>query len=109
MRYFTIEQRETLDRRLNERAAELRREIDEAHAETPEDRLQGSHAEMLSGEARQVSAALKRLHSPDFGICQDCGADIPYARLEAQPTAVRCRACEALTERSHTPGVHAAL
>ncbi len=109
MRYFTIEQRERLDCRLNERAAELRREIDEARTEAPEGRMGENPVEVLSGEARQVSSALKRLHSPDFGICQDCGTDIPYARLEAQPTATRCRACEALTERSHTPGIHAAL
>ncbi len=105
MRYFTIEQRETLDRRLNERADELRREHDEAHEEASE----GFSGETLSVQLRQVNAALKRLHSPDFGICQDCGSDIPYARLEAQPTAIRCRGCEALTERAHTPGLHAAL
>jgi RNA polymerase-binding transcription factor DksA len=100
MRYFTIEQRETLDRRLKERAAELRSEIDEAleRADTSE-----------AGELKQVGAAIKRLHTPDFGVCQDCGADIPYARLEAQPTAIRCRACEALTERTHAEHLHAAL
>lgn len=60
-------------------------------------------------ELRQVGDALKRLHAPDFGICIDCGADIPYARLEAQPVATRCRACEALTERARTGQAHAAL
>ena len=111
MRYFTIEQRETLDRRLNERAAELRRELDDGRADSAERAggLDVGNDEAISGQLRQVNAALKRLHSPDFGICQDCGADIPYARLEAHPTAIRCRGCEALTERAHAPGVHAAL
>lgn len=109
MRYFTIEQRETLDRRLNERAAELRQELDDAHADAPDGCFSEASGETLSGQLRQVNAALNRLHSPDFGICQDCGADIPYARLEAQPTAIRCRGCEALTERAHAPGVHAVL
>lgn len=108
MRYFTIEQRETLDRRLTERANELRRELDDAH-DASDAGFSEASGETLSSQLRQVNAALKRLHSPDFGICQDCGADIPYARLEAQPTAIRCRGCEALTERAHAPGIHAAL
>jgi RNA polymerase-binding transcription factor DksA len=39
--------------------------------------------------------ALKRLHSPAFGVCEACGGDIPYRKLAADPLAARCPACRA--------------
>lgn len=33
------------------------------------------------------------LHSPDYGVCESCGADIPYVRLMADPLLRRCPAC----------------
>lgn len=65
--YFTIEQRESLEREIRTRAAG-----------------QSDQAEML-----------RRLHSPDYGVCAVCGADIPYVRLMEHPGAVRCAACQA--------------
>ena len=62
--YFTIEQREALEQLIRSQA---------------------------SGDTRET---LRRLHSPDYGVCQRCGADIPYARLAAQPAALYCAACE---------------
>jgi RNA polymerase-binding transcription factor DksA len=37
---------------------------------------------------------LKRLHTAEYGVCQACGADIPYVRLLGSPGAVLCTACE---------------
>lgn len=76
MHYFTIEQRETLHALLESRARALR----------------GAPGNV---ELREVEAALKRLHSADFGLCPDCGAEIPYAYLQAHLLAQRCAACEA--------------
>ena len=76
MRYFTIEQRETLQTLLEARARVLRG--------TPDD-----------AELCDVEAALRRLHGADFGLCADCGAEIPYAYLQAHLFAQRCAACEA--------------
>ena len=39
-------------------------------------------------------AQRKRLHQPDYGVCERCGGDIAYVRLLANPLARRCRACE---------------
>jgi RNA polymerase-binding transcription factor DksA len=80
MHYFTLEQREALQRQLERRAAELR----------------GARA---GEELRAVESALARLHQPDFGVCVDCEADIPFARLQADPSALRCSACEARAGR----------
>jgi phage/conjugal plasmid C-4 type zinc finger TraR family protein len=52
---------------------------------------------------RELEAALARLHEPDFGLCVDCDAEIPYARLSANPTATRCVTCQAQHERGAGP------
>lgn len=51
------------------------------------------------GEIRDIDAALARMHSGDYGICIDCGVPIPYARLQAYPTAKRCEPCQRKRER----------
>ncbi|MEW5737892.1 MAG: TraR/DksA family transcriptional regulator [Myxococcota bacterium] len=44
----------------------------------------------------RVRAALKRLADDpdDFGACQDCGDDVPFARLKAMPYAEYCVECQ---------------
>lgn len=51
-------------------------------------------------ELNQISAALARISAGDFGSCTDCGADIPDARLQANPVAARCIACQTLVENA---------
>ncbi|MBK8324956.1 MAG: TraR/DksA family transcriptional regulator [Betaproteobacteria bacterium] len=46
-----------------------------------------------------VKAAEQRMHSGDYGSCEDCGAAIGYARLSASPAAIRCVACQGARER----------
>ncbi len=53
-------------------------------------------------ELAQVEAALQRLDSGHFGLCQDCSQPIAPARLAAQPWASRCVACQTRFEK-HTP------
>lgn len=45
-------------------------------------------------ELRDIDAAFARMQAGDFGVCVDCGADIPLPRLLAYPTAKRCVACQ---------------
>ena len=46
-----------------------------------------------------IEAALERLDSGQYGICTECDAEIPLARLKLAPTALRCVACESRLER----------
>lgn len=62
--YFTIEQRQSLERQIRT---------------------------YLMGPA--LENALGRLRSPDYGICAGCGADIPFRRLIASPLERRCPNC----------------
>ncbi len=47
-----------------------------------------------------IDAALARLESGHYGLCADCEAEIPLARLKLEPQALRCVACESRRERS---------
>jgi RNA polymerase-binding transcription factor DksA len=62
--YFTIEQRDRLTELMRARSAEP-----------------------------GMEAALKRFHTPEFGVCDACGADIPFARLQLNPQLTRCARC----------------
>ena len=94
MHYFTIEQREALHRQLDARAAELRA----GFATEPETEDEIAERERERRELAYVESSLQRLHEPEFGICADCGAEIPYARLQANPIAMRCLPCQRIHE-----------
>ena len=51
-----------------------------------------------SGTVDQIEAALERIDSGSYGICQDCGATIPAERLAALPYAAHCVQCAARRE-----------
>jgi DnaK suppressor protein len=51
-------------------------------------------------EIRDTEAALLRIGRGEYGSCVDCDQPIPHARLEANPTAERCIACQTDYERA---------
>ena len=63
--YFTIEQRSALEEAIRQRMPQT-----------------------------EVRAALERLRSPDYGICEACGADISFVKLAGNPVLRRCPGCE---------------
>ena len=112
---LTAEQRESLERRLQEERARITRTLDRSletqSSGTEQDRsgeltlaplhqadlgtdvmreeLDASNATRLSQELAEIDAALERLYQdPEhFGICEDTGEEIPYERLELIPWA----------------------
>ena len=52
----------------------------------------------------QISAALSRINEGCYGKCQGCGEDIPFKRLEVQPTTTLCVCCQEELERGVTTG-----
>ena len=116
MRTITLEQRDALQRWLEVRAAMLRREIAEALRRSGSEAALGlaNHIEEVDDEAvadlesvievaeierdvrelREVERGLARLEDPEYGVCSDCGEDIPFSRLSANPVATRCTACQ---------------
>ncbi len=53
------------------------------------------------GELRMLEAALKRVSEGSYGSCVDCGGEIPFQRLRAQPGAERCLPCQGRHERTY--------
>ena len=60
-------------------------------------------------ELRQIADAQERLRQGHYGVCIDCGVDIPVARLQAQPFSERCVPCQEVFERTHPPGLRVPL
>jgi DnaK suppressor protein len=53
---------------------------------------------MTRQEISEIASALARIESGDYGICIDCGVEIPEERLEVKPYARRCIQCEEKNE-----------
>lgn len=54
------------------------------------------------GELQQLADALKRISAGRYGVCVECGNDIAYKRLRAQPTAKRCLDCQRVCEHTRS-------
>jgi DnaK suppressor protein len=55
----------------------------------------GHNAALLSA----VKHALAKFADGSYGLCEQCGNDIPYTRLQARPEATLCIACQTRAER----------
>ena len=64
--------------------------------DTMDAELDASNSTRISRELAEIDAALQRLYqTPNkFGICEDTGKEIPYARLEIIPWARTCEDAE---------------
>ena len=94
--------------RLKARLAELNAEIARLDTETSQ-QLPANFSEQANdledlatneslevhhkAEIQQIHAALNRIEAGSYGICDNCGADIAPARLDALPDATRCIKC----------------
>jgi RNA polymerase-binding protein DksA len=123
---LTAAQRSTLAKELEERRRVLRAEMaDKLHAQDNpalaglrnrmeetddwavadlETALDVAEVSRDAGELREVEAALVRMKDGSYGECVECGNDIPYARLAANPSAARCIACQEKLEASQRRG-----
>jgi DnaK suppressor protein len=52
-------------------------------------------------ELRAIEAARKRLADASYGVCVDCGVDIGFERLQAEPAAPRCIECQRRHEKAY--------
>jgi len=113
-------QLQTLRQLLSEREVELRSEVRAARqaaaeraptrqvedlGEEGEERYRTGieHVEMQRDlqELDDIDAALGRLADGSYGECIACGLPIAFERLNAQPSAKRCVACQTVYEKTH--------
>jgi len=50
--------------------------------------------EQVENRIKQIDAAFTRLEQGGYGVCEECGDEIPVERLEALPFATRCIDCQ---------------
>lgn len=55
---------------------------------------------------RDIESAFQRIKNGEYGVCIDCGDDVPFNRLQAYPTAKRCIVCQEKREREYDQGGH---
>ena len=53
------------------------------------------------GELRGLEAARARIADGSYGTCIDCGGDIEFDRLRANPGALRCVDCQRIHEKTY--------
>ena len=113
---------QTIQRLLDEREATLQGEVRAANdegAEAPEalsaegrDAVDIGDERVRTGmahvdkqrdqeELMAIDAARARIADGSYGDCIDCGQPIPFERLKAQPTALRCVPCQSRYEKTH--------
>lgn len=57
-------------------------------------RLKERERKLLS----KIEDAIERIDSGNYGICEECGAEITIKRLKARPVTTRCIECKTLQE-----------
>ena len=78
---------------LSQLDAEVGDQVDQAFVMTSVEMERGL-IDRYRQELEQIAAVRERLAGGVFGVCVDCGEPIGAARLQAQPTAVRCTDCQ---------------
>lgn len=78
-------------------AHEVHSHADDAEVERLDD-VHFAEIEVDRERLRDIERAQQRMADGVYGICIDCDQQIPRERLLAQPTAIRCAACQTLAE-----------
>ena len=63
-------------------------------------------AERETAELSAIADALDRIRDGSYGLCGECGVELPAARLHIEPTAQLCVSCQSALEKAQG-GVHA--
>jgi len=71
----------------------------EAGVDDVERDLEVALAEMESSTLKLIREAMRRLEDRTYGVCQDCGTEIPEIRLRALPFTSLCRECQERAEK----------
>jgi DnaK suppressor protein len=82
---------------------------DDAPARDADREVDLARSDQDIGELRAVNAALTRLRGSEYGLCGDCGTEIPFERLRHSPQAPRCVACQSAFESHRSPTPRATI
>jgi DnaK suppressor protein len=57
-------------------------------------RIKGREARLI----HKIDYALMKMETGTYGVCENCGAEIPFERLKARPVTTMCIECKELEE-----------
>ncbi len=85
-------------------AAEMLSPAEQSHAQNITERDTAfALQEHDVAEFEAIEHALERMANGNYGLCQDCSAEIPTTRLLAFPSAMRCIGCQSAAEKVAGP------
>jgi RNA polymerase-binding protein DksA len=102
-----VQKKAELTARLERVTANLRRGNDPDSKERAKELEDSEVVDALGNEARvelsKISEALRRMDADEYGVCDECGADIDEGRLKAHPYARKGIDCARFEEhrRAH--------
>lgn len=92
--------KEALEQRLVKTEKHIKHEDGPLSADFEEQAVERQNDEVIYGldeaaraELIQIRRALERVENGEYGLCRECGTEIPYERLEAIPYTDYCRDC----------------
>ena len=106
LRETLIKRRDALRAALDGDLSQLRElqstagDLVDAALDTAQDEISSQLAEVESRELANIKVALERIKEGTYGLCENCDAKIPLARLQALPYATTCIQCQREAEKS---------
>ena len=95
-----LEKRKYLEQRLERTQKHIKHEDGPPEQDFAEQATERQNEDVIYGldeaarvELEQIKHALERIENNEYGICQECGDEIPYERLEAVPFTGYCKNC----------------
>ena len=70
------------------------RNMIDAAAENEDKEINQIEDMMEENQLHKIETALQKINDNTYGVCEDCGANIPIERLEVIPYALYCVKCE---------------
>jgi DnaK suppressor protein len=55
---------------------------------------------------KKIKKALHKIECGEYGVCEECGENISFARLTARPTSEMCINCKEESERAEHQNIH---
>jgi len=65
---------------------------------THDDEVAAAVVDRRARQLEEIDRALADIDAGRYGICRECGEEIPQQRLKVMPFATRCVACQARSE-----------
>jgi len=108
LKALLLQKRAELIAKARQRFNGLRNLDEREKVDVVENYLSASHTEDIVAEElvtlvckdlSAIKAALSKLEEGTYGVCEDCGDDIPLKRLKVRPDATRCVKCQDLEDK----------